>query len=230
MPVIGFVHSARPAEHLVALFRDGLRETGYVDGRNAAIEFRSAEGSYDRLPELMAGLVAQRVAVIVAKGGEVTALAAKAATTTIPIVFNVDRDPTQLGLVDSLNRLGRNVTGFNQLATELGSKGLGLLHTLVPEASVIAVLANPRFHPAQEHVSSTQQAARTLGRRLRSSRRPANPNWIPLSSIWPANGWVRSSLPPIRFSSAGGNGSSRSRRKARSRPPMLVASTLWPAA
>jgi ABC-type uncharacterized transport system substrate-binding protein len=166
MPVIGSVHSARTTPHLLDAFRQTLGEMGYVEGRNVAIEFRSAEGHYDRLPELMADLVRRRVALIVAQGGEVTALAAKAATTTIPIVFNVDRDPAQLGLVESLSRPGGNATGVNQLVTELGAKCLGLLHPMVRGDATIALLTNPAFHASQDHVSNTEVAGRALGRRL----------------------------------------------------------------
>jgi putative tryptophan/tyrosine transport system substrate-binding protein len=166
VPVIGFVHSARPAAHLVDAFRRGLGEIGYVEGRNVAIEFRSAEGRDDRLPDLMADLVRRRVALIVAQGGDITALAAKTATTTIPIVFNVDRDPAQLGLVDSLSRPGGNATGVNQLVTELGAKCLGLLHSIVRGDAIIALLKNPAFHPTQDNIDNTEAAARALGRRL----------------------------------------------------------------
>jgi putative ABC transport system substrate-binding protein len=167
MPVIGYLHSARPAAHLLAAFRQGLSEAGYVEGRNVAIEYRLAEGRYDRLPEMAADLVRRKVALIVTAGGEPSALAAKAATTTIPILFNVDLEPAKLGLVDSLSRPGRNATGVNQMVGELGAKGLGLLHPLVPEASVIALMENPNFQNSEEHIRNVQAAARTLGRRLR---------------------------------------------------------------
>jgi putative ABC transport system substrate-binding protein len=170
VPVIGFLHSARPTQHLVAAFRQALAEHGYTEDQNVAIEFRSAEGRYDRLAELAAELVQRRVALIVAMGGENAALAAKAVTATIPIVFNVDREPAKLGLVQSLNRPGGNVTGVNQLVTELGAKGLGLLHTMIPPGADIALLVNPDFDGSEESISHTEVAARTAGRGLRVIR------------------------------------------------------------
>jgi putative ABC transport system substrate-binding protein len=167
MPVIGHLHSTRSAAHLLAAFRQGLSETGYVEGRNVAIEYRRAEGRYDQLPEMAADLVRRKVALIVTAGGEPAALAAKAATTTIPIVFDVDGEPVKLGLVDSLSRPGRNATGVNQMVSELGTKGLGLLHALIPEAAVIALMENPNFQGSEENIRNVQVAAQTLGRRLR---------------------------------------------------------------
>lgn len=164
-PVIGFLHSASPAPHLVAVFRQALSEAGFPD---VTIEFRSAQGQYDRLPELAADLVRRQVALIATGGGDIAALAAKAATATIPIVINVDRNPTKSGLVQSLNRPGGNVTGINQLATELGAKCRGLLHTLVPEAATIALLQNPTFQGSEDSIDNAQTAARALGRRLRT--------------------------------------------------------------
>ena len=145
MPVIGFLNAGLPESiaHLVAAFRKGLSETGYVEGRNVAIEFRWAHNEIDRLPELAADLVRRRVAVIVTPGSVTPALAAKAATTTIPIVFETGGDPVQFGLVPSLNRPGGNVTGVTQTNWEMTPKRLQLLHELVPTARVIAVLVNP---------------------------------------------------------------------------------------
>src|SRR5262249_28637753 len=139
MPVVGFVSGRSPSSdaHLVAAFRRGLNEAGYVDGQNVAIEFRWAEGQNDQLASLVADLVRRRVTVIAA------ALAAKAATTTIPIVFRTGGDPVGLGLVTSLNRPSGNLTGVTSLNVEVGSKRLELLHELVPTAATVGILVNP---------------------------------------------------------------------------------------
>jgi putative tryptophan/tyrosine transport system substrate-binding protein len=168
MPVIGFLSSYGRNErpNLVDAFRRGLSEAGYVEGRNVAIEYRFAENQYERLPALAADLVARKVAVIAATGGGNSILAAKASTTTIPIVFTTSGDPVQQGFVASLNRPGGNVTGINWFGTQLGAKGLGLLHELVPDAAVIVLLANLKAPEAARMVSEAQEAARTLGRQL----------------------------------------------------------------
>ena len=142
MPVIGFLSGALPGPYapFAAAYHRGLKETGYVEGVNTAIEYRWAEGEVDRLPALAAELVRRQIAVIAATGGISSALAAKAATTTIPIVFGVAQDPVKLGLVASLNRPGGNVTGVNFLVVDLGSKQLGLLHELVPAAVRVGLL------------------------------------------------------------------------------------------
>jgi ABC-type uncharacterized transport system substrate-binding protein len=142
IPVIGYLYEGwpEPTAQLLAAFRKGLSETGYVEGRNATIEFRWALGQYDRLPELAGELVRRRVAVIVAPGGMPAALAAKAATTTIPIVFGTGGDPERTGLVASLNRPGGNVTGVSAMNVELTTKRFGLLHELLPGAARFAVL------------------------------------------------------------------------------------------
>jgi putative ABC transport system substrate-binding protein len=168
-PVIGFL-SARPPGidvRLVAAFRKGLAETGYVEGRNVAIEYRWAEGQYDRLSGLAADLVRRRVAVIVAPGSTPAALAAKAASTTIPIVFSIGGDPVQVGLVASLNRPGGNVTGVTDMAAELAAKQLGLLHELLPTAARFGVLINPNNPNNNEFVIRDAQAAATaIGRQI----------------------------------------------------------------
>ena len=164
MPVIGFLNSASPGPFapLVAGFLRGLKEAGYVEGQNVTIENRWAEGKYDRLPELARDLVRQQVAVIAATTTP-AALTAKAATPSIPIVFETAGDPIKLGLVDSLNRPGRNVTGITQLNSELVSKRLGLLHDLIPKATIIGLLLNPNDPRAETQSGDMQEAARALG-------------------------------------------------------------------
>jgi len=163
--VIGFLSIASPAPfaNLVAALRQGLQKIGYVEGQNLDIEYRWAEGQFDRLAPLAADLVNRQVAVIVATGGPAPALAAKAATSTIPIVFNVGADPVKLGLVASFNRPGGNVTGVSFFVAELDAKRLGLLHELVPDAKRIAVLLNPKNPNAGPQLSDITEAADTLG-------------------------------------------------------------------
>src|SRR6266481_5739830 len=164
MRVIGFLNSASPGPftRFVAGFLRGLKEAGYVEGQNVTIENRWAEGKYDRLPELARDLVRQQVAVIAATTTP-AALAAKAATPSIPIVFETAGDPIKLGLVDSLNRPGRNVTGVTQLNSELVSKRLGLLHDLIPTATIIGLLLNPNDPRAETQSGDMQEAAHALG-------------------------------------------------------------------
>jgi putative tryptophan/tyrosine transport system substrate-binding protein len=166
-PVIGFLspQSADNSKNFTVQFLRGLKETGYVEGQNVAIEYRWAENRYDRLPALAADLVRRRVAVIVA-AGETAALPAKAATTTIPIVFVTGGDPVALGLVASLNRPGGNLTGIAGLTVELAPKQLQLLRQLTPDAAVFGVLADPAFPPIQSIITDLQAAARMLGMQL----------------------------------------------------------------
>jgi len=165
MPVVGSLGTttANDFTDRVAAFREGLKEAGYVEGQNVVIEYRWPEGNYDRLAALAADLVRRQVAVIAAVGGEPSSLAAKAATATIPIVFSIGRDPVKLGLVASLNRPGGNITGVNFLQSELGVKRLGLLHELLPKATVIGMLINPNFADAEIDLKEVQEAALPLG-------------------------------------------------------------------
>jgi putative ABC transport system substrate-binding protein len=168
MPVIGLL-SYQSAEvdykNVTVPFLQGLKETGYVDGQNVAVEYRYAENQLDRLPALAADLVRRRVAVIVASGNEAAA-AAKAATTTLPIAFATGGDPVAMGLVASLSRPGANVTGYASLTGELAPKRLQLLRELVPKAVRFGVLADPTYPPTPSTVADLQAAARTLGLQL----------------------------------------------------------------
>jgi putative ABC transport system substrate-binding protein len=168
MPVIGFLAGGSPGPFgpYVDAFRQGLTETSYVEGRNVAIEYRWAEGRYDRLLAFAADLVGRKVDVIVASGGSPSVLAAKGATSTIPIVFPGVGDPVGAGLVASLARPGGNVTGFSLLSGELVAKQLELLSELVPQTKVIALLANPKMPNAEAMIRDAQEAVREKGVRL----------------------------------------------------------------
>jgi putative ABC transport system substrate-binding protein len=165
MPVIGFLDATTGGGPEFAGFRQGLSEAGFADGKNVAIEIRSAEGQYDRLPALAADLVRRQVTVITANS-PVVALAAKAATATIPIVFSLGTDPVKDGLVASLNRPGGNVTGVTFFSNQLLAKRLGLLHELLPTAVLVAVLLNPNNSNAEADLNDIQVAARALGLQL----------------------------------------------------------------
>ena len=165
MPVIGYLGTTTADDFTsrLAAFREGLKQTGYIEGQNVVIEYRWPEGHYDRLPMLAADLVRRQVAVIAAVGGEPSPLAAKAATATIPIVFSLGTDPVRLGLVASLNQPTGNMTGVYFLQSELGAKRLGLLHEVLPKATVIGLLVNPNFAESEFHAKQAQEAARALG-------------------------------------------------------------------
>jgi putative ABC transport system substrate-binding protein len=167
MPVVGFLISASPDSYgpMVAAFRQGLKENGYVEGQNVVIEYRWAEGAYDRLPAMAADLVRRGVAVIYASAPPAV-LAAKSATTTIPIVFSSGGDPVKLGLVSSLSHPGGNLTGVSFQINEIGAKRLELLRALVPAASVIGFLVNPTRPSSEAEVKDTQQGAQRLGVQL----------------------------------------------------------------
>ena len=164
MPVIGFVNAGSSDTSLAAAFREGLNEAGYVESQNVTVEYHWLEGKFDRLPALMADLVHRRVTIIATPAGNYAAQVAKAATTTIPIVFGVGEDPVKLGLVASLARPGGNLTGVNFFANEYAAKRLALLHELVPKAVRIAVLVNPANVPATEStLRDIPEAARVMG-------------------------------------------------------------------
>jgi putative tryptophan/tyrosine transport system substrate-binding protein len=168
MPVIGFMHSAsrEPFESMLAGFRRGLNELGFVEGRNLTIEYRWAEGRFDRLPSLAAELVQRPVAIIVAAGGNVSVLAARAVTSTIPIVFPGMDDPVKLGVVASFSHPGGNATGVSLFNAVLGAKRLELLRELVPQATVVALLVNPTNPTTEDQVRDLEEAARASNLRI----------------------------------------------------------------
>jgi putative ABC transport system substrate-binding protein len=168
MPVIGFLGSGSPDGFAsrVRAFRQGLTESGYIEGQNVSIEYRWAEGHYDRLPLMAADLVSRNVAVIVAIANIPAALAAKAATTTIPIVFTTGADPVDFGVVQSLNRPGGNITGVSTLSLAVETKKLGLLHELVPKVAMIGILVNPTNPNAKTKAQDMNAAAKALGQKI----------------------------------------------------------------
>jgi putative tryptophan/tyrosine transport system substrate-binding protein len=173
MPVIGFLSSSAPVDRAPYLtaFRQGLREPGYVEGQNVAIEYRWAQDQAERLPDLAADLVRRQVTVIAAHDTP-SSIVAKGATTTIPIVFASGADPVKLGLVASLNRPGGNVTGITFVTAELGAKQLGLLHELQPGAVRVGVLVDPNFAFTQSFVSDVQAAALSIGKQIEAFEAP----------------------------------------------------------
>jgi putative ABC transport system substrate-binding protein len=165
-PIVGFLHSSSSDPERTAAVHRGLAELGYVEGRNVDIEYRWAEGHYDQLPALASELVRRRVAVLVAAGAVHTALAAKKATTTIPVVFANGSDPVKFGLVESLNRPAGNITGVSFFTSQLEAKRLGLLHELIPRAGTIAAFVNPTNSNADNQSRDLKEAAKTLGVQL----------------------------------------------------------------
>ena len=166
MPVVGFLSDAAPGPYtaaILAAFHQGLKETGFVEAQNVAIEYRWAEGQHDRLPSLATDLVRRGVAVIVCSGGNFSAPAAKAATTTIPIVFAMGGDPVEFGLVASLNRPGGNITGVSQLTSTLLPKQLDLLHQLIPTVTLIGMLISPDVSDFEKQLKDVREGARALG-------------------------------------------------------------------
>jgi putative tryptophan/tyrosine transport system substrate-binding protein len=168
LPVIGFMSGRTPGDssYLVDAFRQGLSQGGFVEGRNVAFEFRWAHGEYDRLPALAPDLVGRNVAVLVGVGGDNSAVVAKRATSTIPIIFGMGGDPIKAGLVESLNRPGGNATGFTLLTNQLEPKRVGLMHELVPSASLLGALLNPGFLPAADQLRDVEEATRAVNLRL----------------------------------------------------------------
>jgi putative tryptophan/tyrosine transport system substrate-binding protein len=168
MPVIGFLHSASESQwtQYLPAFRNGLKEAGYVEGQNVAVQYRWAESQYDRLPELAADLVRQQVAVIAATGGEPTPQIVRAATQTIPIVFTANGDPVRNGLVASLSRPGGNATGVTIFGGAGVAKRIQLMHELVPQAAAIAYLRNPNSPNSDAEMTAAQETARSLGREI----------------------------------------------------------------
>jgi putative ABC transport system substrate-binding protein len=168
MPVIGWMSGRSPEDsaHLLAAFRQGLSEAGFVDGQNVSMDYRWARGQYEKLPALAADLVSRGVAVLVGVGGDVSAIAAKQATATIPVVFGMGGDPIKAGLVDSFNRPGGNATGYTLLTNEMEAKRVGLLHQLLPGIPLIGALLNPNFPPAARQLHDIEDATRSIGRKL----------------------------------------------------------------
>ena len=187
MPVIGYLGAESPTAFAsrVRAFRQGLGETGYAEGRNVAIEFRWAEGQHKRLPALAADLVGRGVAVIVAPGGAPAALAAKSATTTIPIVFEMGADPIAIGLVSSLSRPGGNLTGVTSLSVEVTPKRLEFLHEAIPTADMFAVLINPTSPTANSQSRNLQTFARDLGLQLHILQASSERDFDTVFATWP---------------------------------------------
>ncbi len=207
MPVIGLLSPTWPdtlGDHRLLAFRRGLAETGYVEGHNVAIEYRWGEGQFDRMPELAADLVRRQVSVIAVAGSAAGALAAKAATQTIPIAFGVPEDPVRMGLVASLGRPGGNATGINFFTAEVMAKRLGLLHELMPAAARVAVLVNPaNVGRAPSTRRDLEPAARVLGLKSNFTTPVPVRRSMPPTQRLCASGPTPSSSPRTRSSPAG---------------------------
>jgi putative ABC transport system substrate-binding protein len=168
VPVIGFMSGRSPADsaYLVDAFRQGLRETGYLEGETISVEYRWADGDYDRLPGFASDLLGRNVLVLVAVGGDPSAVAAKQATSSVPIVFGMGGDPVKASLVASFNRPGGNATGFTLLTNQMEPKRVGLLHELVPSVSLLGALINPSFPPAARQLEDIENATRSINQSL----------------------------------------------------------------
>jgi putative ABC transport system substrate-binding protein len=229
-PIIGYLHSATAdaAAHFVTAFRNGVRETGFIEGQNFAVEYRFAEGQYDRLPALAADLVRRQVAVIVASGGDPPALAVKAATATIPIVFISSTDPVKLGLVISLNRPGGNATGVSVLTSMMLVKRLELIRELVSSDAIIAALVNPSSQSAEVQSQDILEAAQAYKQRLivLSASSPATLMW----RLQPLSNGMRPPLLsiPMRSSCRGVINFRRWRRNSKFQRFMRSVSSQWP--
>jgi len=216
MPVVGFLNpaSAERAAQPLAAFRQGLNETGHAEGRTVTIEYGWADGHSDRLPTLAVELLRRKVAVF-ATGGPAAALAAKAASTTTPIVFVSSSDPVQLGLVASFNRPGGNATGVSFIASELIAKQSELLHQLVPKAAVIGLLVNPTSANAEVQLKDVPAAARTLGLQIVVQNASSERDFEAATPHLPSSAPARSSSAPTLSSTAGVNNSRRWRSVTR---------------
>jgi putative tryptophan/tyrosine transport system substrate-binding protein len=200
-PVVGYLIVGAALPHLLAVFKQSLAEAGFVDGRNVVIQTHSADGHYDRLPALAADLARRQVAVIVA-GTANPALAAKAATATIPIVFIVPDDPVALGLVTSLARPGGNITGVSYLFSDLVAKHLGLLRELLPKASRFGLLINPQNANAENLTKNAKTAAASAGAQILLWERAIAARSRTLLRYWRGSEWMRSWWVPMGISSA----------------------------
>jgi putative tryptophan/tyrosine transport system substrate-binding protein len=203
MPVIGWMSGRSPEDsaHLLAAFREGLRETGFVEGESVAIEYRWARGQYEQLPTMAADLVGRRIAVLVAMGGDASALAAKQATSTIPIMFGTGGDPVTAGLVRSFNRPGGNATGFTLLTNLMEPKRVGLLHELVPGNALMGALVNPTFPPAARQLQEIEEATRTINQKLLAAKASNDMELdAALALLVCSNGSVPCWWPPIPIS------------------------------